>query len=223
MIKRLLPFLSFALLFAPASTAQDWSAGFATGPFAFGDFVERTLRATTGSGESDRSKVVMSARTRPGAAIDIERRFSPRFALRLEGTFTESPVTVKGEDGSGVALDAGTIDIATFMAPLVFRVNPRGSIQFHLLAGPAHAIYHIRRRPAGATQITLFEGTRTRWGLAAGGGVTWWWSERFGLEGQAIDVATASPFRREDFAASAHIDIPRTHNFHSTVGVRWRF
>jgi hypothetical protein len=42
-------------------------------------------------------------------------------------------------------------------------------------------------------------------------------------EGQVTDIDTASPFEKSDFAAASLVKIPRTHNVHTTLGLRWRF
>ena len=59
----------------------------------------------------------------------------------------------------------------------------------------------------------------------AGGGVAWWMGQRFALEGEVDDIVTSSPFRRSDFSTSTFggLKIPKTHNVHSTVGIRYRF
>ena len=67
-------------------------------------------------------------------------------------------------------------------------------------------------------------GTRGRWGAVGGGGVAWWLGPRFAIEGEADDIVTASPFRRSDFATGlGSLKIPKTHNVHTTVGIRYRF
>jgi opacity protein-like surface antigen len=212
-----------AALALPAG-AQDWSFGAATGPFVFGDFVRRTLRTGTEAGSGEQ-KQQLSAKTRPGLAIDLERRFSDRFAIRLEGTFTHAPLAIKGSsDSGGVTLESGTINVATAMVPLVFRFNPHGTFRFHAMGGPAYAIYDISNRSANPSTLRTFTGERTRWGVALGGGVGWYWSERFAVEGQLTDISTTSPFRRSEFAAGlARIEIPRTHNVHTTIGIRYGF
>jgi hypothetical protein len=53
--------------------------------------------------------------------------------------------------------------------------------------------------------------------------VAWWVSDRFAVEGNISDIVTSSPFDREDFPDVPGFDIPRPHNVHTTVGVRWRF
>ena len=83
-------------------------------------------------------------------------------------------------------------------------------------------MYHVRQT-VGVSQIPLFPGTRNRWGIAAGAGVGWWFSNRIAAEGQVTDIDTASPFEKSDFAAPALVKIPRTHNVHTTLGLRLRF
>ena len=216
---RLFPIL---LLISLSASAQDWSVGVATGPFVFGDFVERSLRLGTEEG-SARQTTRLSADTRAGLAVDLQRQFSNRVAVRLEGTFTRAPLGVKGSGDDAVSLDAGQLDVATFMLPLVLTLNPRGSFRFHILGGPAYAAYRISRDEDDSNAIRVFEDTRTNWGVALGGGVAWQWTETFAIEGGITDVATASPFRAEDFPASSRVNIPRPHNIHTTVGLRFRF
>ncbi|HYI07429.1 MAG TPA: outer membrane beta-barrel protein [Thermoanaerobaculia bacterium] len=217
-MKKILTIAALMLAGAPSLTAQDWSFGAATGPFVFGDFVERSLRVGNGGGSEDAGKLVLSAETSAGVALDIERRFSDRWAIRLEGTFTRAPLSVEQEDGGGVTIDAGDLDVSTWMLPVVFRINPRGTFRFHLLAGPALAFY---RAEGGGEPV--FDETQSEWGAAFGGGVGWWISDRFAIEGNLTDTITSSPFSREDFPDVPGIDIPRPHNVHTTVGVRWKF
>lgn len=214
----LLLFVAFAL---PAA-AQEWSVGGGTGAFVFGDFVRRTLLPTTGNSNPSPSVIKLSGKTRPGILADVERDFTDRFAVRLEGSFTNARVAVRDEGGSDVGLDAGKLNVSTIMLPLVVRINPHGTFRFHLLGGPAYAMYHVRQT-IGVSQIPLFSGTRNRWGFAGGAGVDWWFGNRFAAEGQVTDIDTASPFEKSDFAAAALVKIPRTHNVHTTLGLRWRF
>ena len=52
----------------------------------------------------------------------------------------------------------------------------------------------------------------------------WWWSRRFGVEGEVSDLVTSSPFRREDLGTSGKgVSILRPQNVHTTVGIRYRF
>jgi hypothetical protein len=217
-MKKLLTIAVLMLAGAPTLTAQNWSFGAATGPFVFGDFVERRLRPGNEQGAEDPETLILSAATRPGVALDVERSFSDRWALRLEGTFTRSPLSVEQENGGGVTLDAGDLDVSTWMLPVVFRINPRGTFRFHLLGGPAAAIYRAK-----ADADPAFEDLQTEWGVGFGGGVGWWLSDRFAIEANITDTITSSPFDREDFPDVPGIKIPRPQNGHATVGVRWKF
>lgn len=221
-MKKKLTVAALLLAMTLSATAQEWSIGVHSGAFVFGDFVERRTRPSTGGGSSGTNIVTLSAATRAGLSIDLERELAERWALRLEGTFTRSPLAVKSEDDDEFALDAGEVDIATFTVPLVFRINPRGSFRFHLMAGPAYAVYRITGTP-NASGITPLDLTRNEWGLLAGGGVAWWTSDRFAIEGNFSDVVTSSPFDREDFPPGPGWSIEEPHNVHTTAGVRWRF
>lgn len=213
--------LLFVSLSAVSLHAENWSIGVATGPFVFGDFIRQTLRVGTETG-SEMQTVILSAATRPGLSVDAERRFSDRFAIRAEASFTRSPLAVKGDrDDTGVSLDAGDMDVATFMVPIVFRINRGGAIRFHLLGGPSYAGYRVAEPEAASGTIRIFEGTRWRWGWAGGGGAAWLWSEHLAVEGQLIDISTSSPF--SGFTGIGRIEIPRTHNVHTTLGLRYRF
>lgn len=203
-------------------SAQDWSLGVGTGPFVFGDFLEITLRPGNDQGPENPGTLRLSAGTRAGLAVDLERSFSERFAVRLEGTFTRAPLSVRGED-DGTELDAGTLDVSTFMLPLVFRINPRGTFRFHVHGGPALALYHVETPENAVGGEPAFEGVKQEWGLAFGGGVAWWLSDRFAVEGNLADIVTSSPIDRENLPDVPGIDVPRPHNVHTTVGVRWRF
>jgi hypothetical protein len=223
-MRKILTLAAAFLLSALPLAAQQWSIGVHSGAYVFGDFVERSLRPVSGENPpGGRIVMVLSAETRPGLAFDIERDFAPRWAVRIEGTFTSSSLAV-GEEGAGddVTVDAGELDVATFTAPLVFRINPRGAFRFHLMGGPAYAIYRITGRP-NSGGITPFDETRAEWGFIAGGGVAWWLSERFAIEGNFSDVSTSSPFHREDFPDVPGYNIPRPHNVHTTAGLRYRF
>jgi hypothetical protein len=218
-----LAILAVLLASTLSATAQNWSLGVHSGPFVFGDFVERRVRPASGSGPVGTVTMTLSAATRAGLAIDLERSFAPRWAVRFEGTFTQAPLAVKEEgDDDGLTLDAGEADVSTFTLPLVFRINPRGALRFHLMGGPAYALYRIRGTP-NASGITPLDKSSGEWGLAAAGGAAWWISDRFAVEGNISDVVTSSPFDREDFPASPGWSIPRPHNVHTTVGLRYRF
>jgi hypothetical protein len=206
----------------PTLRAQNWSFGAGTGPFVFGDFVRRTL-LTGNEGASGQQTTRLSASTRPGLSVDIERSLGDRFAIRLEGTFAHAPLAVKGSS-SGVELGAAKINVGTFTTPLVLRLNPRGTFRFHVMGGPAYAIYDISRRSNSTSSLSPFTGSRARWGAVLGGGLDWQWSRRFAIEGQIADITTTSPFKRSEFTTGlAHVQIQRTRNVHTTVGFRYRF
>ena len=207
---------------APPLSAKDWSFGAGVGPFVFGDFLELTLRPGNQQGSEDPGTLRLSAGTRPGLAVDIERSFSERFAIRLEGTYTRAPLSIKGE-GDGTEIDAGELDVSTFMMPLVFRINPRGTFRFHVHGGPALALYRLQTPENAVGAEPAFEGIKQEWGLAFGGGVAWWLSDRFAIEGNLADIVTGSPIDREDLPDVPGINVPRPHNIHTTVGMRWRF
>ncbi|HEX9164224.1 MAG TPA: outer membrane beta-barrel protein [Thermoanaerobaculia bacterium] len=222
MKKSLLVLLVSALAIPPAQ-AQDWSLGVATGPFVFGDFIRRTLQ-TGNEGTSGPQTTHLSAKTRPGFGVDIERNLNNYFAVRLEGTFTRAPLAIKGNRGGGVALESGKINVGTFTVPLVVRFNPHGTFRIHVMGGPAYAIYDITKDTNAQQTISTFAGSRGRWGAALGGGVAWQWTRSFAVEGQFSDVNTESPFRRSDLPSGlGRFTTPRPHNVHTTVGLRYRF
>jgi Outer membrane protein beta-barrel domain len=221
-MRKNLAVLALALASALPLAAQDWSVGVGTGPFVFGDFLERRVRIVGGGGPEP-STFVLSAATRTGVAVDVERRLSDRWAIRLEGTFTNAPLRLaqEGTSGNGNELNGADLDVATFMLPVVFRINPNGAIRFHVMAGPALAFYQ-GDAPTGRDE-KIFEETQQEWGAAVGGGVAWWMSDRFAIEGNLTDIYTSSPFDREDFSSTVNVKTRNPHNVHTTVGVRWRF
>jgi opacity protein-like surface antigen len=223
-MRKRLTLAALLLCFAVSSHAQNWSFGAATGPFIFGDFVERRLRPGTGTGEDEPTTLVLTAATRVGIALDVERSFSDRFAMRLEGTFTRAPLATeqRGEDET-VEIEGGELDVSTWMLPFMFRINPRGAFRFHVMAGPALAIYRARAVSNVEGAEPAFADTRAEWGYAAGAGVGWWISDRFAIEGNLTDTVTSSPFDRDEFPPVPGIEIKRPHNVHTTVGVRWKF
>ena len=221
MMKRLRLLLPITLLALPAA-AQDWSLGVATGPFVFGNFAERTKLANVGNPDQAVTTLKLSASTRPGLLIDIERNLDDRFAVRLQSTFTEAPLKLKSESGGGVALDSGKIDVTTLTLPLLIRINPHGSFRFHVKGGPAYAIYHIKQEFSSAS-APPFRGTRGRLGGMAGAGVEWSWTKRFSIEGEIIDIVTSSPLEKSDFIAPSSVRIPKAQNEHATVGLRYHF
>src|SRR3954470_18538009 len=143
MTSRMHLFALSLLLTATPLVAQNWSAGISTGPFVFGEFVRRTTRTGTETSSST-STIRLTAAPRPGVAADIERSFTDRWALRLEGTFTDSKLSVKNKSGSGVSIDAGKLDVTTWVMPLVFNFNRHGAFRVHVFGGPAYATYKIR-------------------------------------------------------------------------------
>jgi outer membrane protein with beta-barrel domain len=204
--------------------AQSWSVGGGAGPFIFGRFVERTVTINTETGSAT-THSRLSAETRAGGEADIERGLNRWLALRLEGTWTRSPLRIKSATGDqGVTIDAGRLNLTTLTLPLVIRFNPNSALRFHVLGGPAYAMYNVHRRAAGGETLPLFEGTRGRWGGAGAVGAEWWWTKDFAVEWQAQEILTSSPFRIDDFApASQGIHIPKPRNGHTTIGIRYRF
>lgn len=217
-----LHFLALSLLAATSASAQNWSLGVGTGPFVFGKFVEKTSVIGTELGTTT-STSQLSAATRPGIDADLERDFGRWLGVRVGAAWTYAPLRIKGSGGNGLTIDAGHIGVTTVSVPLVVNLN-RGSFRVHLMAGPAYAFYHGNARGGGGAGFPLFAGTRGRAGGMAGGGVAWWWSNRFGLEGEISDTVTASPFRLQDVTPSAKgVRIVRPENVHTTVGIRYRF
>src|SRR3954453_22496390 len=139
MQKKFLSALPLVILAALPAAAQQWSLGVGTGPFVFGKFAVRTLRAGTEQPGGPVTRLQLSAATRPGLAVDFERSFNDRFAVRLQGTFTRAPLEVKPESGGGVSLDAGNVDVTTLSLPLIININPHGRFRFHIKGGPAYA------------------------------------------------------------------------------------
>lgn len=220
MLKRLLSILPVALFCTPLAFAEGWSAGIGTGAYVFGDFAQRSIRVGN-EGTSHIATSTLSAATRPGLSFDLQRDLTPALALRLGATLVESPLATRSRNGdNSVSTDAGRIDAGTFSLPLVWRINRSGALRFHLAAGPAWAAYRIRRR---AGESRAFEGTRDRFGAIGAAGVGWQWTPRFAVEGEISDLVTASPLERSDFPPSGSVSIPRTHNVHTTVGLRYRF
>jgi opacity protein-like surface antigen len=202
-------------------TAQNWSVGIHSGPFVFGDFVERKVRLITAL-PTEPVTMTLSAETSPGFAVDIQRDFSERWGVRLEGTFTKAHVQLKEEGDESFTFDAGELEVATFTLPIVFRINPNGTFRFHVMGGPAYAMYEFQP-PAHSGPIPIESRTKNEWGAALGGGVGWWISDRFAIEGTITDIVTTSPFDRDEFEDVPGYTIPKPHNVHTSVGVRWRF
>ena len=220
------PLLVFALFaFASASArAESWSIGGGIGPFIFGRFVERTVTIRNETSSATTSSR-LSAETRPGVEADIERDLTRHLAIRLEATWVRSPLRIKARTGDqGTTIDAGHLNLTTFVVPLVIRFNPNGALRFHVMGGPAYAFYNAHALSSDGSALRIFAGTRARWGGAGAVGVAWWWRSHFAVEWQAQEILTSSPFRVEDFApVSQGIHIPKPRNGHTTVGIRYRF
>jgi opacity protein-like surface antigen len=225
MMKPLLALAVFtaATLSIPAH-AQQWSLGAGAGPFIFGNFVERTFRVSNG-GSSSTTKTSLSAKTRAGATLDLERQLNDTFSIRFRGTFVDSPLAVDGgASGGGVALDAGKVDVTTLSVPFVFQLSRRGAIRFHVMGGPAYAMYKIRRQGTTGSGLGIYAGSRNRFGAMAGAGVDWWLSDRFALEAEGVDIVTSSPFERSDYpSGTVGLHIKRPNNIHTSGGIRYRF
>ena len=222
MRKSLLVLLAAASLIAVPATAQQWAFGAGAGPFIFGDFVRETLKPVTPAGTGDPTEVKLTGKSRIGFSADLERAINDRFAVRLEGAWTDSKLQVKTASAGGISLEAGALKVTTIMLPLVIRFNPRGTFRFHILGGPAYAMYDIKPQNVPAGTEDTFGGTRDRWGGAIGGGVAWWISNRWALEGQITDIITSSPFDRSEFTGQ-NVDVPNSQNVHTTAGIRVRF
>lgn len=222
-MKKILTVAALALAVTLPAAAQNWSLGVHTGAFVFGDFVERKLRPVNGAGAEDPITLTLSAATRPGLSVDLERSFSERWGARLEGTFTRSDLKIKqnGQD-AGVTLGAGEISVTSFAVPLVFRINPNGSFRFHIMGGPAYVMYKFEPEAHQPT-LSIPGETRNEWGAVAGAGVGWWISDHFAVEGNINDIVTSSPFEELDNDDTPGVDAKRPHNVHTTIGVRWRF
>jgi len=215
--RNFLHFLAALVFVTPAAYAQNWSIGGGTGPFVFGTFVEKTSVIGTEQGATT-TTTRLSAATRPGVDADVERDFGRWLGLRLGAAWTYAPLRA-----SGVNIEAAHVGVTTLVLPVVLNLN-RGAFRAHLMAGPAYALYHGNARGGGGTGFPLFNETRGRAGGMAGGGVAWWWSKRFGVEGEISDTVTASPFRLQDITPSAKgVRIDRPQNVHTTVGIRYRF
>lgn len=216
--------LTIALLLTVCTlpaTAQNWSIGARTGAFVFGDLLERRVQPIAGDPDDEATRLTLTAKTRPGLVVDLERRLADRWAVRFEGTFTRAPLALRDPSNDEGDIHSGDLDVTTFTVPLVFRINTGGAFRFHLLGGPAYVLYVFK--PDNAAGIPIPDDSRAEWGVQVGGGVTWHVSERFGIEGAISDVATKSPIERTDLPDLPGFKIPRPHNIHTTVGIRYRF
>ena len=218
--------LALAVLAASSTTlrGESWSLGAGVGPFIFGHFVERSVTLNTETGTAT-TRSRLSAETRAGGEADIERDLNRWLAIRLEGTWTRSPLRIKSNSGDqGTSIDAGKLSLTTFVVPMIIRLNPKGALRFHVMGGPAYALYDVHRRTGSGVTLPFFQGTRGQWGWAGAVGVAWWWRNNFAVEWQAQEIVTSSPFRIADFApVSQGIHIPKPRNGHTTIGIRYRF
>ena len=222
-MRKLVPAVLLLLPLALPARGDGWSLGAGVGPFVFGYFVQRTTTVITETGSgSTRSR--LSAATRPGGSADIERDFNDWLGVRVDASWTRAPMKIKS-GGNGVAFEAGHANVTTFALPLVINLNRHGAFRVHVAGGPAYALYDMKATTGGGNTLSIFNGTRGRWGGVAGAGVSWWLSNRFAVEGEVDDIVTTSPFRRSDFPALnfGGVKIPKTHNVHSTAGIRYRF
>ena len=91
------------------------------------------------------------------------------------------------------------------------------------MGGPAYAMYEFEP-PAALGPDSDREPTEERMGrgrseaASAGGSAT-----ASPIEGTISDIVTTSPFDRDEFEDVPGYTIPKPHNVHTTVGVRWKF
>ncbi len=230
MQKSALAFLLLSLVcpLLQAGASEDWAIGVGTGPFIFGSFAE--TRSTITNGE-DRVNLTnsLSASTRAGLVLTVERFFNDRLSLRVESAGTSAPLAVKteqeGSEGS-ISLDVGDINVLTFAIPLTFRFNRGGSFRPLIFAGPAYAMYDIDRNENIANSVPLFEGTRGRLGAQAGAGLEWrLHGGRFFFRAEIADLITESPLKKSDFSGTLprRLELNSPHNVHTSLGINYRF
>lgn len=220
--------LSLLLLTAAPLSAGDWRINLGTGPFVFGNLAEKKSTISN-SEQTVHITSSISAATRPGASVDLERDLNSRFSLRLGSTFTRSPVAVKTKSSNddpssdGVNLDVGDLNVTTLDLAAVFRFNSGGSLRPYIFAGPGYAIYNMKSEPDGPDP--LFEGTRGRLGAVAGAGLEWWWRENFAVRAELSDVYTQALLKRSDFSGPTpeSLELSKPHNVHTVFGITYRF
>ena len=78
-MKKNLTMAAVALAMALPATAQNWNVGVHSGPFVFGDLVERRTRPATGT-PTGIVTLTLSAATRAGLSVDVEHELAPRWA-----------------------------------------------------------------------------------------------------------------------------------------------
>jgi hypothetical protein len=225
-MKKLVLLAAVLSAFSVPLLADNWLIGGGSGAFVFGDFAE-SERVLGTPEQVIRVKSSLSAATRPGARLDIERLFNDRFSLRAETTFTRTKLAVKtttrGREEEGVSLDVGHLNVTTIGLPVVWRVN-RGTFRVQLYAGPAYAIYDMDR-DVESGEVPLFNESRGRIGAVAGAGLEWWLNRRWAIRGTLSDIYTDSPLERTDFERTPppNLEIGNTHNVQTLVGAVYRF
>jgi opacity protein-like surface antigen len=217
-------------LLARPIPAADWTFGLGGGAFFWGDFVERHATISN-EFETIEQVTTLSAATRPGVALSLDRSLSERLAFRFEGKASRSPLAIKSgssssdPNGESVSLRIGDMNVYTMALAAKWRFNRGGALRPYLFAGPAWAIYQVERNEESGA-IPIFEGSRGRLGLLGGAGLEWWLSRRMAVRGEVSDVYTESPIELEDFGAPVpreRLEINRPHNIHTTLGLAWRF
>jgi opacity protein-like surface antigen len=217
-------------LIARPLTGADWTLGLGGGAFFWGDFVERHATITN-EFETIEHVSTLSAATRPGVALTLDRSFNQRFAIRFEANAARSPLAIKSgssssdPNGESVSLRIGDMNVYSMTLAAKWRFNRGGALRPYLFGGPAWAIYQVERNEESGA-IPIFEGSRGRLGIHGGAGLEWWLSRRLAIRGEISDIYTESPIEMEDFEAPVpreRLEINRPHNIHTTLGLAWRF
>lgn len=220
--------LACVLMLSPGlAPAGDWSVGVSAGPFFFGRFAESQI--TIVNGESIvRISRSLTAKTRAGLLLDVERSFNDRVSIRFDAAINEAPLSITTDDDDtpddGTSLEAGEMRVTTLSIPLVFRFNRAGTFRPYLLAGLSYALYDFRPEELSRS-LPLFEGTRGRMGATVGGGLDWRLSDRLAIFGQTSDIYTKAPLSDDDFTGPRPrtYSIENPHNVHTSVGLRYSF
>src|SRR5205085_9628697 len=111
--------------------------------------------------------------------------------VRLDAAWTRAPMKIKN-GSKGVAFEAGHAYVTTLALPLVINLNRHGAFRVHLARGPAYALHDMKATTGGGNTLSIFNGTRGRWGGVAGWGVAWWPRDPFAVEGQVADIIASS-------------------------------
>lgn len=221
-------FFAFALMLSSAlAKGGDWSVGASAGPFFSGRFAESQVTIVNGE-SSVRISRSLTAKTRAGLLLDVERKFNDRVSIRFEASIHEAPLSISTDDDDtpddGTSLEIGEMRATTFSVPVVFRFNRAGTFRPYILAGVAYAIYDFK--PEESTRsVPLFEGTRGRLGATAGAGLDWWLSDHLAIFGQTSDIYTKAPLSADDFEGPRprSYSIQNPHNVHTSLGLRYSF